>query len=771
MKHHVMSKGLVHGLLTMLLGVSSLLMAAPPAGYYDSVDTTSPQSLHSSLHSIIDDHQRFPYTSSATDTWDILESADEDPANSSYVLDIYKNASYAKQGGGNSFYNREHSWPKSYGFPNDGSSNYAYTDTHHLFISDSSYNSSRSNKPYDYCNSGCSEKVTDFNNNRGGTSTQSNWTTGSFTQGKWETWSGRRGEVARALMYMAVRYDGGTHGITGHSEPDLRLTDDRTLIEQSNTGSNISVAYMGLKSVLLQWHEEDPVDDMERRRNDIIYSHQGNRNPFIDHPEYVICVFANDCSALGGGSGGDTTPPSAPIGLIANGGNGQISLDWTANSESDIAGYHVYRSDSGASNFVRITSSAVSTNSFVDSNLPANTSYDYYVTATDSSLNESAASALATATTDLDNGSDDNQVWINEFHYDNDGTDTGEMVEIAGNAGVDLSGWQVIGYNGNGGSSYKSVTLSGVIPDQSNGFGTLQFSFTSMQNGAPDGLALVNASGAVVLFISYEGTFTATDGVASGMTSQDVGVAETSSTPVGHSIQLSGSGNKYSDFTWQGPMSNTAGAINAAQSFTGGGSTPTEPVADFTYTCTNLSCSFDASGSSAPGSTITNYDWDFGDSSIASGQTLTYSYSVAATYTVNLQVTSAEGGVASKSQVITVSEAPAQPSFYEDTTTQALPDRTTLYTDLDVLISSAQSTATVSVNISHTYRGDISLRLYAPSGTVYELKSKNGRDGNQDIVESYTVNLSGDTSGIWTLRVRDHYRGDSGVLNSWSLQF
>ena len=103
---------------------------AIPAGYYDSVDTSNPTVFRATLHAVIDDHLRYPYTSSSTDTWDILEMASEDPSNTNNILDVYKNASYAKQGGGNTFYNREHTWPKSYGFPDDGSSNYPYTDCH-----------------------------------------------------------------------------------------------------------------------------------------------------------------------------------------------------------------------------------------------------------------------------------------------------------------------------------------------------------------------------------------------------------------------------------------------------------------------------------------------------------------------------------------------------------------------------------------------------------------------------------------------------------------
>lgn len=156
---------------------TSMANASIPQNYYDTVNTVTPSALRSSLHEIIDDHQRFPYSSSSTDTWDILEAADEDPDNASNVIDIYLNASYIKHGTGNTDYNREHTWPKSYGFPKDGSGNYPYTDAHHLFIANDSYNSSRNDKPYDNCDSGCTEKSTEFNNARGGGSGESNWTT------------------------------------------------------------------------------------------------------------------------------------------------------------------------------------------------------------------------------------------------------------------------------------------------------------------------------------------------------------------------------------------------------------------------------------------------------------------------------------------------------------------------------------------------------------------------------------------------------------------
>ena len=264
-------------------------------GYYDRADTSSPESLRVTLHEIIDDHTRYPYTSSAVDTWDILEIADEDVENPGNVVTVYHNASYLKQGGGNTMYNREHSWPKSYGFPNDGLSNYPYTDVHHLFLADSAYNTSRSNKPFDFCATSCAEKSTESNNGRGGLGGgypgDSNWTAGRLTKGSWEVWVGRRGDVARALMYMDIRYEGGIHGSTGFAEPDLILTDDRALIAASNTKSNELIGYMGLLSVLLEWHLQDPVDVIEMQRNEAAAAFQGNRNPFVDHPEWVEVIY------------------------------------------------------------------------------------------------------------------------------------------------------------------------------------------------------------------------------------------------------------------------------------------------------------------------------------------------------------------------------------------------------------------------------------------------------------------------------------------------
>ncbi len=172
-------------------------------------------------------------------------------------------------------------------------------------------------------------------------------------------------------------------------------------------------------------------------------------------------------------------------------------------------------------------------------------------------------------------------VFINEFHYDNDGTDTGEAIEIAGLAGTNLTGWDLALYNGNGGTVYNTRSLSGIIPDQQGGLGTISFSYPAngIQNGSPDGIALIDNNDNVVQFLSYEGSFTAVGGLADGVTSTDIGVAESSSTPTGFSLQLTGTGSSYEDFTWSNPTDDSFGAVNPGQTFgDGGGEEPSVPV-------------------------------------------------------------------------------------------------------------------------------------------------------------------------------------------------
>ncbi len=158
-------------------------------------------------------------------------------------------------------------------------------------------------------------------------------------------------------------------------------------------------------------------------------------------------------------------------------------------------------------------------------------------------------------------------IWINEIHYHNTGTDTGEFVEICGAAGTHQDELSLILYDGTG-HSYSTVSFpSGTISDQKNGFGMVKVATPGIQNGKA-GIALVSC-GSVIQFLSYGGSFTAVDGLADGKTSTDIGVTESDSTPIGDSLQLIHSGASYSAFTWSGPIPATAGAENTGQTITG----------------------------------------------------------------------------------------------------------------------------------------------------------------------------------------------------------
>lgn len=148
---------------------------------------------------------------------------------------------------------------------------------------------------------------------------------------------------------------------------------------------------------------------------------------------------------------------------------------------------------------------------------------------------------------------------FSELHYDNVGTDAGEAIEIEGPAGTDLTGWSVVLYNGSNGTAYNTRVLSGSITDQCDGRGVrlLTYEQDGIQNGSPDGLALANAAGAVVEFLSYEGTFTAVGGPAGGLASSNIGVTQTAA-PFGQSLQRDATG------AWSGSSGQSRGGCNSA---------------------------------------------------------------------------------------------------------------------------------------------------------------------------------------------------------------
>lgn len=173
----------------------------------------------------------------------------------------------------------------------------------------------------------------------------------------------------------------------------------------------------------------------------------------------------------------------------------------------------------------------------------------------------------------------DSQVFVNEFHYDNTGSDSNEFVEIAVPISwADVSSLSLTLYNGGSGSPYGGpFSLSSFTRGDTVGGKSLYVLDTALQNGAPDGLALADGTD-VLQFLSYEGEFTAIGGVAAGLTSTDVGPYEPANTPSGFSLQLAGTGDSLFDFTWQAPTDHTRAALNYNQVFSDGGSRPVQPV-------------------------------------------------------------------------------------------------------------------------------------------------------------------------------------------------
>lgn len=224
--------------------------------YYAKAKGLSGAKLKSALNDIIDGHTELSYSQA----WDALRRTDQDPNNSNNVIEIYTGRSIGKyeNGANGDAWNREHVWAKSHG--SFGTRKGAGTDLHHLRPADASVNSSRSNL--------------DFDN---GGKYHHEATLCRYDSDSFEPRDAVKGDVARMLFYMAVRYEGE------NGEPDLEL---------NNRVENGRTPFHGKISTLLIWHKQDPVSNWERNRNNIIHKeYQGNRNPFIDHPEWVAEIW------------------------------------------------------------------------------------------------------------------------------------------------------------------------------------------------------------------------------------------------------------------------------------------------------------------------------------------------------------------------------------------------------------------------------------------------------------------------------------------------
>jgi endonuclease I len=270
MKRLTVNKLILRKLLPVVFLLPIVGYAQLTDGYYNKAFGLSGSELADTLYAITKNHIEYPYTSSATDVWDILKETDMDTLDANNVIFVYTGYSVnAEQeyNGGNGW-TREHVWAKSRGGFDTNAP--AGTDVHNLKPADRRTNSVRNNRWFDTGNSPYFSKGD---------------TTGCFTNNQLWVWEPRdpvKGDIARIIFYMDIRYNGE------NGEPDLRVIDSIPHDSRTNDGVHAKL------STLIQWHMQDPVDDWERRRNDIIYKYQQNRNPFIDHPEFVELIWERD---------------------------------------------------------------------------------------------------------------------------------------------------------------------------------------------------------------------------------------------------------------------------------------------------------------------------------------------------------------------------------------------------------------------------------------------------------------------------------------------
>ncbi len=239
-------------LIVNLLIINYLLFAQIPPGYYDGTEGLSGDELKSALNDIIDGHTELSYTG----VWNALRDTDEDPDNINNVILLYTGWSVSNSG--YPTWNREHTWAKSHG--DFGNNPPCGTDVHHIRPTDVQVNGDRGNLDFDYSDNPYPTIP------------------GCFYDGNsWEPRDEVKGDVARMIFYMATRYEG----------EDGEL--DLVVVDEVNTYPNPE---HGKLSALLEWNTMDPPSEFEETRNDRIYDNwQGNRNPFIDHPEFADLIW------------------------------------------------------------------------------------------------------------------------------------------------------------------------------------------------------------------------------------------------------------------------------------------------------------------------------------------------------------------------------------------------------------------------------------------------------------------------------------------------
>lgn len=267
---------------TPLTGSKATSNSSIPAGYYDAAAGLTCASLKTALYTITSSNTKVVTYDGLYTVFQVTDKKRNDANTADVVWDIYsdnptgadpytfnystdKCGSYSKEG---DCFNREHSFPQSW----FNSSSPMVSDAYHIYPTDGKVNGMRSNYPYGEVGTA---SFTSMNGSKLGTSKSPGYSSTVF-----EPIDEYKGDVARSTLYMVTRYENLVAGWQGNGNADNILN-----------GTKYPALDQWELNVLIKWHNQDPVSQKEIDRNNGIYAYQNNRNPFIDHPEYVAAIW------------------------------------------------------------------------------------------------------------------------------------------------------------------------------------------------------------------------------------------------------------------------------------------------------------------------------------------------------------------------------------------------------------------------------------------------------------------------------------------------
>jgi endonuclease I/chitodextrinase len=413
-------------LLSFTIGIGQI-----PSGYYSSATGTG-YTLKTQLYNIIKGHTDNGYAGLYT----TYQSSDIDNfyENDGTILDMYSEkpsgtdpynytsgstqrcGTYSVEG---DCYNREHIIPQS--VFNEASP--MVSDAHFITPTDGKVNGIRSNYPHGTV---ASANTTTLNGGKLGSSSVVGYSGTVF-----EPINEFKGDIARMYFYFATRYE-NTVGTYSYSMFD---------------GSSNKVFTTAFLNTLLAWNAQDPVNAREIARNNAIYARQNNRNPYIDHPEYV--------QAIWGSTSSDTQAPTAPTNLaVTTKTAASVSLSWSTSTDNvAVSGYDVYMNSALKTTVTTLTTTI--------SGLTASTAYTFYIKAKDAAGNASASSNTVSVTTNSSGGTA-TELLFSEYI---EGSSNNKALEIANNTGasVNLSAYTVKKQTNGAGAWSTGLTLSGTL--------------------------------------------------------------------------------------------------------------------------------------------------------------------------------------------------------------------------------------------------------------------------------------------------------------------